>query len=1412
MEPRDRAAPAVSSAVPVDGATTPASRLTLRLVAACVLLTGLAFVQSPGLLVSDTKFDLVADPGGFLSRALHLWDAEGTFGQLQNQAYGYLWPMGPFFWLGDTIGLDGWVVQRLWWAVVLCTALVGTALLLRALGVRSDIAVLVGAAAYALSPRLLTVLGPISIEGWPSALAPWVLLALVVGSERGSPRRAAALAALGVAMVGGVNAAATFAVIPLGALWLLTRAPGPRRRALMIWWPLFTLLGTLWWLVPLFLMGAYSPPFLDFIETSGATTFPTTVFDALRGTSNWVPYLDARSRAGNDLVTTSYLVLNSGVVLLVGAAGLLDRRTPHRTFLAGGLALGLVMVTAGHAGAVSGWFAGDLAQALDGALAPLRNVHKFDPLVRLPLVVGLGFLLDHAVRRTPRSAGSGRVVERGAVLATTMVVVVGAAMPALLGRLAPTGESFGVPDHWPEAAAWLADQDDGSGRDGGAVALLAPGSRFADYDWGSPRDEPLQFLAGSRWAVRNVIPLTPPGTIRMLDGIEQRLAQGEGGAGLTAYLQRAGVRHVVVRNDLLPDGDQPPTALVHQALESSPGLEVVATFGPDRGGETVLEADDGDRLVLERGWREFHPAIEVFEVPGAATTLTSTWPDVVAGGPEDLADLLDLGVVADRPTVLAADAPRGPDGELGEALAGSRVVLTDGLRARERDFARINDASSPVLTGDEPRTTTSPTRDYLLDTEDRWSTTAAITGAARVSASSSVSDAGGFGAARRGALPFAAVDGDPGSSWTADAGTAGRAWWQVDLEEPLPAERAVEVRLTGGADAVAEQVVRLRWPGGTSEEIALPAGDSVDVRVQADGPVGWLRVEDASPAGEQDVSLAEVVVPGTVVERWYELPELPASWGAPDQVVLRADRDARDGCAEVGSAVRCTAEAVVADEEPGAVRRVVTVPTTDAYMPRLTVRPRAGDVLGSLTREDGTVRVSASSLAVPDPRASATAAVDGLRGTTWLADPDDLRPELDLTFLGPRVVTEVEVRLDAGAAARAPTELALTWPGGRTTVELRDGRASFPPITAERLTVAVVRAESDVSAPGAGDDGPSIGISELRLEGAPDLPVALPTASRALGCGTGPTLVVGGVRTPTEVVTSGADAAGARTAEAVPCGEEARVVLAAGRNEVVVEDGAAFAVDGVVLTRVGARTASTSPVASAGGIGADASTRALDVGDGDRLAVVRENVNPGWAATQDGAALDPLVVDGWQQGWALPGVGTGEVVVRYVPDATYRAGMAVGGLALLVLVGVVVLGSLPARRRRAGRDARASAGPLRPRGHRPWPAVALVLLVLGVVAGTGAVVIGAAVGVVLAAAATVLRERADDLVPWVLALPLFAAAVGYALQPWGSASGWAGASAWPQHAALVTLAGVLLRAALEPGAPPDDDPAGAAST
>ena len=133
----------------------------------------------------------------------------------------------------------------------------------------------------------------------------------------------------------------------------------------------------------------------------------------------------------------------------------------------------------GHHGACEGWFAPDLRSALDGALAPLRNVHKFDPIIRLPLVLGLAFVVDRAVTAVRSgSAGDARpaAAERFNRVALTVVAVMrrrrARRRPALAGRIEPADrDARACPDYWAETAAWL--EEHGADDDGGA--LLVPG-------------------------------------------------------------------------------------------------------------------------------------------------------------------------------------------------------------------------------------------------------------------------------------------------------------------------------------------------------------------------------------------------------------------------------------------------------------------------------------------------------------------------------------------------------------------------------------------------------------------------------------------------------------------------------------------------------------------------------------------------------------------------------------------------------------------------------------------------------------------------------------------------------------------------------------------------------------------------
>ena len=105
------------------------------------------------------------------SPALSLWDDQ-AFSASQNQAYGCLFPMGPFFALG-TGGIEGWIPAGL---VGLLLGRVRGVRLSRPVGCRRRLRSGPPGGVRA-APRVLSTLGPI-LGGapWPRARAPWVLV------------------------------------------------------------------------------------------------------------------------------------------------------------------------------------------------------------------------------------------------------------------------------------------------------------------------------------------------------------------------------------------------------------------------------------------------------------------------------------------------------------------------------------------------------------------------------------------------------------------------------------------------------------------------------------------------------------------------------------------------------------------------------------------------------------------------------------------------------------------------------------------------------------------------------------------------------------------------------------------------------------------------------------------------------------------------------------------------------------------------------------------------------------------------------------------------------------------------------------------------------------------------------------
>ena len=119
--------------------------------------------------------------------------------------------------------------------------------------------------------------------------------------------------------MGAVNAIATLAGCLPAVIWWACHRPNRRWWRYTAWWVPALALAMTWWLVALILMARISPPFLDFIESSGVTTQWSSLVEVLRGTDSWTPFVAPERDRGR---ISGHRIGRDPGDLLVAAAGL----------------------------------------------------------------------------------------------------------------------------------------------------------------------------------------------------------------------------------------------------------------------------------------------------------------------------------------------------------------------------------------------------------------------------------------------------------------------------------------------------------------------------------------------------------------------------------------------------------------------------------------------------------------------------------------------------------------------------------------------------------------------------------------------------------------------------------------------------------------------------------------------------------------------------------------------------------------------------------------------------------------------------------------------------------------------------------------------------------------------------------
>jgi arabinofuranan 3-O-arabinosyltransferase len=1422
-----------------DAAGWPTRRRTLlahHLVLAALVYVPLLLTR-PGWVAADTKTYLYLEPGRLLSRAASMWDPSIGLGTVTHQNIGYLWPMGPWYWVFDRLGAPDWLAQRLWLGTVMFAAGAGVLFLLRTLRWRGP-AVLAAATLFMLSPYVLHYGARISVILLPWAGLPW-LIALAERSLRRGGWRDPALFALVVATVGGVNATA-LVMAGLGPLlWLpfsvATNREISLRRALQTAGRMgvLTVACSLWWMAGLAVQGGYGIDILRYTETVETVARTSLASEVLRGLGYWFFYggdlLGPWIEPGRSYTQELWLIALGFAVPLAAVAAGVSIRWRHRAYF-----VSLVVVgTAAAVGAfpyddpspVGGLFK-DLATGSTVGLA-MRSTPRAVPLVVLGLSVLIGAGIVALSRRAPRL---------GLPAAVVAIAVAVAGLPPLW-----TGDMIGenlerpeeIPGYWHEAAAWLDD------RGSQTRVLTIPGTDFASYRWGNTVDPVLPGLMDRPSVARELIPYGSPPSADLLMALDRRMQEGVlDPAALAPMARLLAAGDVLLRSDLQFERYRTPRPRTLRAdlTPVPPGLEAPVEFGPPVPNVVDRELPLIDEMTLTTPADVPHPApVTVFPVPDAnpiVRAAPAAGTVLLAGDGEGVVEAASAGLL-DGPAPVLYDADlvaAGADAARREVLErGAAMVLTDSNRRRARRWSTVREnVGITEAAGEVPLETEIDQRLPLFPgAGDDTRTVVEHRGVRRVQASSYGNNIS-FTTEDRPALAF---DGDPTTAWRTGAfGQVVGERLLVEALEPVTTDRvqltqtltgarnrwitAVEVHLDGELVHVEELTDQSRQQGGQEVVFGERTFTTLELVAAAD------NVDGREADGLSSAGFAEVDVAGIRVDEVVRLP--------PTLLAEAGGAAATNDLAVVLARGRSDPRELYRRDEEVAMTRSLELPASRTFTlsGQARVSARAADhVLDAAVGRPSLPTARSEHRLVDDIGVRASSAFDGDPSTAWRPIFGDQSGQwVELEAGEPMEVDRLDLVLVTDGQHSVPTRLRLEGDGAPVaTVDVppvedldEPGATTAVSVTVPAFRASTVRVVIDEVREVLGSDSFSefpqtvpVGIAEVGLPASVSpLPDQLDTGCRD------DLLSVDGAPVPLRVTGAlGAGAGAGREGLAVEACE-GDLVLPAGEHVIRAADGRATGID---LDRLVLRSADGGGAAAAPGgapvvevTGEGRTSFDLDLHDvdGPFWLVLGQSHNAGWEASVDGLGdLGPSrIVDGYANGWWVEPGDARElsVALRWTPQGMVWWALALSVLAALACLALVLFG----RRHHALAPDPGGAGPWHPRPASPLlgpgrsPAlVATVGATAGLALVAGAISrpwVGLVVGALAAVALLLRRGRALLTVGAVAAVGLAGAYVvvrqsqhGYAPDfGWPTFFWWAHALAWT--AILLLLADVVV--------------------